>query len=96
MGGGGVTHPWGAEFLEVPKRHSLKLSITRLRLETSNPDHGRGASGFLHFRNIDATAVVQGPEMQQTNRGNNGRTMSAVQSTKQAAKAPKPNFSPIF
>ena len=47
-------------------------------------------------------AVVQGPKMQQTNGGNNGRTRNAVQSTKQAttwlkcAKGAEPNFGPIF
>ena len=35
--------------------------------------HGREASGFLHFMNVDAIAVVQGPKMQQTNRGYKGR-----------------------
>ena len=37
-------------------------------------------SGFLHFMNIDATAVVQGPKLQQTNRGNNCRPRNGVQS----------------
>ena len=45
---------------------------------------GREASGFLHFMNIDATAVVQRPKMEKANGGNNGRTRNAVQSTTQA------------
>ena len=74
--------------------------IIRMRLKTSNPDHGRAASGVLHFMNIDATAVLQGPKMQKANGGNNGRTRNAVQSIKQAttwvncAEGAKPNIWP--
>ena len=45
--------PWVAEFLEVPKRIFGEI----VQLETSNPDHGREVSGFLHFMNIDAMST---------------------------------------